>query len=247
MNADMTLGTGLLVDQPGSEGGCDLPLAELDTRYRRWESASLVPLVAFTAILSWMWYGLFIDLQNWAFRNFDPGIFLLQSQHLCWALPALMLGLVAAVLPMHLLYSFLLGSRYAEYTHYSNLRLGGDAWRAWRWMSGIVALLSAAVVPLALDFYTCFSYDAIAIHRTPLASAKNYHYNDIEELRWVPAYKTQKSGTIGPLVHILFRDGYCWSGLNLQFDSDEAKQREIANFVSQRSGLPIVQRASGSN
>ena len=53
----------------------------------------------------------------------------------CLKMNALSFGIVSSAVPLHFLYRWLLGDRYAEYTHYGNLRVGFDSWKVFRWMA----------------------------------------------------------------------------------------------------------------
>jgi len=232
--------------RPDPDLACDLSLDELAAQYRKWETGSSIPFVILSPALTWLWHGFFVDLQSLAFRSVDPGVFLLEPHPVVWWIPAMMLGILSSLLPMHVLYSYLLGSkRYAEYTHYVNLRVGADGWRAMRWFGGFVTLCCAAIVPLILGYYTRFSHDSISVHGA-FSGERNYRYSDIDELRWKAGYSRQGNRgkvTVQPEMEIAFRDGYCWSGHSPLFETPESKQREIIKFVSERSGQPIVEYA----
>lgn len=222
-----------------------LPAAELSKRYAKWELAAVVPILIFSAVLAFLWSRLFLLLQRFATGSQESAVFYLAPIESFWLLIGGVLGIVTCAVPMHFLYGWLLGERYAEYLHYTNLHHGFDGWRTFRWLALILTVASVSAIVLAFDCYTSFTDHSLVANPFFSFGAEEHAYVDIAEIRYVATFTAPNGNVIHhPFHEIVFRDGFVWSSRGGMRDPDSELDERIVTYVSRMSGKPVVERWS---
>ncbi len=217
-----------------------VPLEELARRYRHWENAG-AGIIVVACILCWL-------ALTWLAGKHpapDPAVaYRLTAHPMYWAIAAFFLGILAATGPTHLLYSWLLGERFAEFRSYQARKFGFDAGR---WMIPFYLVFGTATVAgivLLFDWYVLFATDAVVVNKFTSLSLQRYSYLEVLQIRSAERIE-QPDGTIdahyGLVLH--FDDGKRWSSRRDPSNADPQRLREIAQYVSERSSLPIVEVA----
>ncbi|MGC3968431.1 MAG: hypothetical protein QM775_13955 [Pirellulales bacterium] len=218
-----------------------LSLEELAKQYRKWELAALFPFFIFATLSTLLWWLLLRNLGGLVLSGLPESKFLLATPDAAWFLPAIFLGIVTAALPMHLLYSRLLGERYAEYNHYTNLRTGFDGFRIFRWMAIILVPLCLLAALIGLDWYTRVLDDRL-IDNSPLSIGETEHrYADIAEIRAVATFRAPNGNIVQkPYFQVVFNDGFTWSTRNILNSWNADENREMIEFISRQADKPIT-------
>ncbi len=218
-----------------------VPFAELQRRYGAWQASTAIPIAVFTVLLVYYWYGLFKFLHTLAVNRLPPTQFLLVPDHMYWFLLAFLLGMISAVLPVHSIYSFLLGDRYGEFTHYGNLAVGFDAWWLIRRLSiGILLVVGIGTIA-GLDCYTAFTNDRLVNNPFLSFGEEDHRYCDIKEIRSIRTFRAPSGDrVVRPYFQIAFTDGSTWSSKDGLHEPNPATDRAILAFLSQRCGRPVT-------
>lgn len=217
------------------QGG--VPLTELARRYRNWEIGGVV-LLALAVLATWL--GLLALNRHYPETDADA-VFRLTPNALYWAVVAFFIGNLVATGPTHLLYSWLLGERFAEFRDYQTRKFGFDAWR---WMLPFYLVFGAgcAAVTFALvDWYVVLTPTTIVINNLGSTGELRYTYEDVAEIR----ISDRVEGTDGSVVEqaslvVYFNDGSRWSSAKDPSRATPEELQRIATYVAESSGLPLV-------
>ena len=215
-----------------------VPLSELARRYRRWEhaGAGIIVLACVVCWLALMWIA-------GRYPAPDPAVLYRLTPHpLYWAAAAFFLGILTATGPTHLLYSWLMGERFAEFRSYQTRKFGFDSGRLMVPFYLVFGSATVAVVVLLLNWYVLFGSDGIVVDSLGSLSERHYSYEQVMQIRTAERME-QRDGVIanryGLVLH--FDDGSHWSSHRDPSNASPQRLREIAEFISERSSLPIVE------
>lgn len=110
-------------------------------------------------------------------------------------------------------------------------------------------ILTLFIVPLFLvmfflgiDNYTIITNTEIIDNNYFSIHEKRYKYSDISKILYITRFKNKQSGEIERTsfyYSVIMKDGHDWDTLNLTINNSP-KEKEILNFISQKSGLPII-------
>ena len=213
------------------------PYEELIRKFLKWEQLSLLPLFIFSALLAIAWKRLLIFFAGLSYASLGDSVFLFTPSPDYWWLPSMFLGIITAIIPLTLLFKFLLGGDYDLYVVYGNLRVGFDSVRMVRLIAIIVGPVALVFSLLAMNCYTKFSEDGIAINRFLSVGEIRYSYSRISAIKSVRYFKAP-NGDIKerPYFAIEFNDGENWTTGDGLRDPDPDLDRRLIEFVYGRSG-----------
>lgn len=182
-------------------------------------------------------------------RGFPPALFLFKPfvYGLIFAVPSMFLGIFTILPLMMLLLRLVMGRRlFLEYLFWDEGRLNRGALRA----DGIIRMLSllallisipcAGFVGLAMNWYTRFTEDEIAVKPLFGFSEEKHAYGNIEQLLISSHRRVGKDIMEGPELGIRFQDGQTWrTGQTFQLPRDDIERDRLLAFLQRKTGKPI--------
>ncbi len=210
------------------------PMSVLRRRYFTWEAASFV---AMWAIIGLTWLVL-VRVADAYFADTTDTLFLAPRAWM-WAVPALFIGIVASVLPIEAALRRGLGPRYDEFEAYQIVKFGYDSRPLRAPVYGTTGLLSVVMVAALFDWYVRFGPSEIEFAEFGSRAVQRLAYDDVLEIRFAERRIRRDGSTAGPLLALHFADGHRWRAGRGSPSADVARLRRLAEFVAQRSGLPI--------
>jgi hypothetical protein len=223
-----------------------LPYTELRKKYAKWELSALVPFFVFCGGAGYLIY----HSLRWILYHSTPTLssdrFLLLPDEAFFMLPAIFLGIFVGAIPTDLLYRALLQERYAEYTHYGNLRVGFDSWRVVRITALFLIPLLALLTCLGMDCYARFTDDKVITNRFWGIGETEHAYSQITSIRQIQSFKAPNGNIVErPYSALHFNDGSNWSTKNQYYrfseDSNLNQQREaeLILFITNKTGKQV--------
>ncbi len=182
-------------------------------------------------------------------RSFPPALFLFKpfAYGIIFAVPSIFLGIFTTLPVMVMLARLLMGRRlFLEYLFWDEGRFNQRLWK----VEGILRLLTvlallvgvscAGFVGLAMNWYTRFTEDEIAVKPLFGFHEEKHAYGDIEQLMLANHRRVGKEIDEGFELGIRFRNGQTWStGQTFQLPRDDAERARFLTFLVQKSGKPL--------
>jgi hypothetical protein len=216
-------------------------LMELGKRYR-WVGFLFFPIfLIFTGVFTWAWGSILNDVAEWRLSLLPPSVFLMKPAEPYWAFwlfPGFFLGSITAGLPASLIVRLILGrDRYADYRIGSQARSGVDDRKVMRPLIGGILLLVAVWTTLALDWYTRFEEQQMAINPLLGWGETIYPYTEVTHLVETTHLRTDKGNIVySPRWFIVFRDGQRWCNADLGSGGrQEPAGRSLREFLSKKA------------
>lgn len=205
----------------------------LQKQYAKWEFFGIVPL--FMLIPSLVYgFGSFFLWMNSPPQESADSIFLIAPNLYMWFVPATFLAFAVIVFPITSIYRLLLGDRYDEYLHYTNLKHGFDGMRIYRPMAWVFGIAAIASTYLMLDYTIEITSKKIILNDFIKTKEKSYDFKQVKSINYVlNSMSKDKTLTPNPHYYVTFIDGNYWntmSGL-----SDEANQSRIIKYLAEKS------------
>lgn len=210
------------------------PLRVLRRRYFAWEAASFVAMWSAIAA-AWL---ILVRLADVHFADASDTLFLAPPAWM-WAAPALFLGIVTSVAPIDAALRRGLGPRYDEFEAYQIVKFGYDSRPLRAPIYGTIGLICVVLVAALFDWYVRFGPSDIEIAEFGSRAVQRFTYEDVLEIRFAEQRVRRDGSTAGPLLALHFADGHRWRAGRGSPSADVARLRRLADFVAQRSGLPI--------
>ena len=229
---------------------------ELKKKYQKWEFGSAflffgiaIPVTYYLwKILSW--YG------NQRFEALEESSYSLVPVPFLWLLPAFLPSMIIGMILGGRIFQILLRDQQSEFSMYQRLKYehafsqgGMPQWirkvynnsDGWEFpFSGLLCLISAICVWLMLNWYILFTPNQIVINPLFGLSEVRYDYQDIDSIVASPRLKAPIGNVVDRWEFVLhFRDGVKWSSNMNPAEAREELKKDIACFVSQKSGAPI--------
>src|SRR5262249_22487454 len=135
-----------------------------------------------------LWFVFFRAMQGIASAQIPASRYYILPSNVFWLLPAMFLGLPSSIVPVPICMGALLGKRYDEYIHHSDLKFGMDGWKVLCWLVGPVLAACLGVVPLALDSYTRFTDESMFVNPFWSFGEREYPYSEVAEVRAVDGF-----------------------------------------------------------
>lgn len=220
------------------------PLTDDERREcRRWEIASSLVWLLLSVACGIASYLILTRMAGWLRPESPDTVFLVEPTPVFWAVPAIFLGMLTAIIPLDLGQRALLRDRYRRFERYGNERLGFDSNRVF------LVLLAFGLVGASLFFlagatsFARFTRDGIEIGRPFSFRSRFYEYWRIEGIEHRATYQAPAGNTLErPHYVILFDDGSSWSTREGCRDPVPRVDDPILKYVSSRTGKAIVPR-----
>ncbi len=242
VGASFALFRRLLPARPDPSDGPPLT-AEERRIYHRWEMGALVPFFLFATSIGAAWYFVLKGAADFCWRT-PPGTrFLVRLPDLSWGLPAIVLGIVSAAIPMHWLYAALLGDRYPRYERACNERVGFDGWRVFVWMAGFAVAGSGAFFWADVVTFARFDDQGVEIGHPLAVPSHFYPYARVRAIEHRASFVAPNGNVIPRDYYVIrFDDDATWStGSLFHDDTGQRDDGAIARLVADRTRLPIVE------
>jgi hypothetical protein len=173
-----------------------------------------------------------------------PGTrFLIQPEKKLWIMPAVFLAIVSMSRPTKRLMRSKYGDSYHRYIRYINEEARFDVGRAFFWLT-IVLIVGSAVWFLGMvRGFARFSDTGIELG-DPLKLRKSfYEYARVKSIEYTMTMRALNGKLLSkPHYVIVFDDGESWSTFDGRRDQIPELDGQLAQFVSSKSGRPIIQK-----
>ena len=182
-------------------------------------------------------------------RSFPPALFLFKpfAYGLIFAVPRIFLGIFTTLPVLILLLRLVLGRRlFLEYLFWDEGRLNRGTLNA----DGLIRMLSilallvsvpcAGFVGLAMNWYTRFTEDEIAVKPLFGFREEKHAYGDIEQLVISSHRRVGANSIEGSELGIRFQDGRTWrTGQTFALARDNAERNRFFAFLERKTDKPI--------
>jgi hypothetical protein len=220
------------------------PITENDVvAFRRHDSSIILPTILAVPFLMCVWF-LAFNVMAALFDHRLPGTtFLVQTEAITWAIPAIFLGLVSVPILLQWYTRSELGDSYGRYKRYCNNRVGCDVGRIYGLFASIVFVAGAIFFVAFVTNFARFSESGIEVRRSLALRTRSYDYSRVKSIEFATTTRAP-NGKIVPKPHyvILFDDGESWSTIEGLRTAVPELDKRIAEFVSVKSGQPIVKK-----
>lgn len=210
---------------------------QLKKEYGKWEKLAPWALIFFAAAIGLaLWKSLMLLAELQAFR-LGHSEFLIYQPSIALALPSLFLAIFLSGIPVHFLYSRLLGpDRYAEYTEYGNQKFGVNSWKLLRYMAYVAVPVCVIFTFLTLDSYVRVTESRIGVNSFFGVGEREYTFKEVEFLKLVKSFKAPNGNIVyKPHFIIGFADGSEFNFHRTLHETSIKEQEGITRFVSYKS------------
>lgn len=219
------------------------PLSDEERRvYRVWEMMGVLPVFVIIPLLTFAWYRTLNGAVGLFHQEVPRTRFVVQPNPLWWFGPALLLGIISAVIPVFGLYRVLLRERFRRFQRFCNEHVGFAADRVLKLLATIIIAGSAVFFVVAVRSFARFTEAGVEFGRPLSFRGSFYKYTRVQAIEHRATFRAPIGNSVQrPHYVILFDDGASWSSEDfLGATHDEAYR--IAQLVSVRSGRAIAER-----
>jgi len=157
-----------------------------------------------------------------------------------WGIPAVFLGIFTGGLLVDWISRRSLKADYSGYVRYQERKHGWTTKMAWYLVYGPITILSLTFIIIVLDWYIIFTPVEVVINPFLGVTEEHHQYNSIVSLKTAAEFVAPN----GQRTHcreyvILFSNGSHWSTNMEPSGMNDGKKREIIDYVSLHSRVPI--------
>lgn len=172
------------------------------------------------------------------------GLLTVKPWTMVWALPGMLLGIVACFPPLDLIARRWLKERYAEYELAQKLKAGGSIdFKRLRWRAIPAALLLIAFLVLLNDWYTRFEPERIVMNRFLGLGETARTYTDVERVVLTKYYTAPNGNQVNRRVLcIVFKDKSYWSNEEAcgePYEDNRPQFDRVAALLKEKTGKPV--------
>jgi hypothetical protein len=217
-------------------GPTEMPLSDQERRvYRRWEFRGLLPAFLVVPALGYLWFPALSWAAGCFSQNSPDTLFLLRPDPVIWFVPALLLGVITAAIPLNGLYLALLRSRYRRFSRFCDERVGFDGGRAFAVLVAVFVVGTLVFFTVAVRSFARFTGSGVEIGRTLLPGRTFYAYERVRSVEHRATFRAPMGTTIrAPHYVIAFDDGSAWYSNGVHNPPQEVVER-IARLIAQRT------------
>src|SRR6266581_2520771 len=217
-------------------------LKDLETRFGRWYRVGLFLFFVSASFSTLAWWGVLRLIGDWRAARFSDAAYALTPMALAWLLPAMFLGLISGYAIVSRVYRWLLKDRYQDYIRFEDLKHGYNTRAALFPTYLTVTIIMLAAVLLFLDWYVVFIPEEIVINRLFSVVEERHPYSQVHEIKTAPQLVMPNGKKVHRSVYLVrFSDGTYWSTDQDPSGLDERGKKNIAEYVSSKSHIPINQ------
>lgn len=222
--------------EPGDES-----LDTLKTVHQRSEIMGILALFFVSGPLcGYAWWLVLVELAEYKVAGFADSVVAVSPDGFYCALAASFPGLITGVLPAALLVRFRERARHRQWLRYLELKHGYRQSTTMTWVFLVFLAVPAIIlVLLTLNWYVVLTEDNI--HMNPwLGSERVYAYDQVAEIQ-MEQTRYADTDYVRRVYVFKFQDGYSWPTLPGLVGGPQDKWSEVAQVISQRSGVPITE------
>lgn len=202
----------------------------------------LVLFFVFMPLCGYAWWLALVDVAEYRVAGFGDSVLAVSPHGFYWALVAFFPAGITATFPAGLLVRSLEGARYQQWLRYLELRHGYRQAARTTWFL-LVFLAVPAIILALLTLNWFFVLTADTIHMNPWLSAERvYRYDEVAEIQ-MEVKRYADSDYVRRTYVFKFRDGFSWATTPGLVVGPQDKWSEIAEVISQRSGVSITRTA----
>lgn len=220
------------------------PLTDEERRsYRRWEIGSALLWLPLGVVSGFAWYLAVTTLAGLFSHRSPDTVFLVEPTPVFWAVPAVFLGMLTALIPLDFVQRAVLGDRYHRFERFSHERAGIDGNRVVLAFTVFILAGSVLFFLAGVTSYARFTEAGVEIGRRLSFHGKFYEYRRIAGIEHRATFQAPAGNTVErPHYVILFDDGSYWSTREGCRDPVPKLDDPVVKYVSSRSGKAIVPR-----
>lgn len=225
---------------PGRYTADDLP--ELNRQYAKWEMFAVLPFALGAIGFTWVSYQVLCGVAE-HFHSWKPRpLFLVTLPQIIWLLPAMFLGMLSTLPVVTLLYGWLLGNRYADYTQYCDLKHGVNGRRFVGVLAWLLIAAGILLIPQMLHAHAAFYPNHMVTRGLLDLSQRRIDYKEIAALHHVDQWQAPNGDWKNRPHHaITFADGTHWR-TNAIDDPDPIEDARLFEFLAKTIGLKVDKR-----
>ena len=138
-------------------------------------------------------------------------------------------------------YRLLLKQRYGEFLRFQEIRAEMNA-RIWRVLPYVCVAAGVLTIPVVASWNVRITDQALIVKRLVSFSEAMHLYSDITSIETgqVATRAFRREGLRREYI-VRFRDGFSWDTNAEPSSASLARKREVIDFISKNSGVPIVE------
>lgn len=211
--------------------------------YRRWATASVMPILILVPLLGYGWYLALTWSASLFQQEAGDTLFLVKPGAAFWAPIAVVLGIVTLPIPLVVLYRALLRGRYRRFQLCCFERTGFDWSRLYTWLAAIVFIGFVVSALAAVTSFSRFTETGVEIRRPLSLRSRFYEYSRVKAIEHRATFQAPIGNTVKRPHHvIIFDDGTSWTSLDGLRDPVPELDGRIVQLVSQRSQRPVIKQ-----
>ena len=224
---------------PGEPG--ELPISDAETkRFERLAMFNFFWIFLATPVVIYL---LFLNLYEAAQLSLPvaDGAILVAQDSVFWLLPSVFLGLMTSVMILQLLLRMGLRRGYPRLVRYYSETMRFDVMKV-MWASFVIVLLGSSLwFVWGIHSFSRFSQRGIELGNPPFFAVTFHPYDDVLAIEQHATFVAPNGNQVArPHLVIQFKGGTSWTSRTLFGEPNVDRDRELANLVSQHSGLPVV-------
>ncbi len=215
----------------------------LQHKYGSWVAAStLIWLLLLTPALTWAFNVAFMRLAQHYVGGRGAFHVVITPHWLYWSFASFFVAMLSGAVIVDLVFRIVLRRDYAEFVHFQEMQAGFSAQAQWSVMS-ILTALCAVCVTLLLNWYVALSGETLVINRM-WTSEDVRPFDEIRAIQTAPQY-VRTNGKVTPcrVYVVTFTDGSTWSTLNGPMIPRRQEWAQLAQSLSELSGVVITECA----
>ncbi|MFH2045686.1 MAG: hypothetical protein ABIK92_11130 [Pseudomonadota bacterium] len=216
---------------------------DLKKEYYKWHLFFGALFIIFFSVLSYLWYRLFIALEQFSLSEVPGLLFAILPSKYFWMLIALVVAFATFGAPTHYFIknTFLGEKRYKEYFTYSNMNMGFNDVKIYKILALPIVIIASVAISLAGDTYTCFTENKIIVDSFWAFDEKTYAYADVDSIYHV-SHTISPAGNIRKSPHYVlkFSDLKYWSTCEGLRDPVPERDAKVIEFLVKKTGLKII-------
>jgi hypothetical protein len=217
----------------------DPALAELESRFGKWERRGVLLWLGLVAPLAAGFWGLCV----WVARPAQPAgdVYLVsEPSAVLYAVLSFFLALPASAILTEAALKAKLGDELEAFMRFQEIKWGFRGDRLGRVVYAVFGLACLSLIVAILDWRVVFERDRMRVDPFFVAKERALKYEDIVAIRTAPRFVAPIGNRVEERVYAVeFADGEVWTTRDLPQGLNDERKRELARFLSERSGAPI--------
>ena len=197
--------------KPKPVANYDLLIAVNKWKYQSLEIFSLIPLFFFIGSITYIFYLLGNDIQNFVTKGDDSDYSIFPEPNF-WLMIGMFFGFGLIITPMEVLYRMILREEYPVYVEYTNRKLGFDGLKVMRSLYIVLVIAGVALSFLGLNWSVKMKGDTITFNDFFQLQSDTYKADAVVSISHFSQIRN-KEGMLEDRPHykVIFADGREWN------------------------------------